>query len=385
LFQRVFDFNPLYEQAGMHLFDLQMTEGDRQAAAITLSRLQEHCNNAFVQARAVQLATSRIRPSSAGAWAIIRRRDPAERRLKNAAADNLRQICADPAANGWPVVAAVDAMRRVGWMPLAKTILEESLFLPGAPPEVGRQWVLANVRHWRWRCRRILPKLFERGKIGEDAAVAFIEYLASARRAMAFRSFVFMNKRWLRRSTATWASVGYGMAFLRFNSQLIRWMADWRERTNVQSWMLANLVEGLRAKGRDEEAAEASRFALMLENGPVDVMHRLWLAADAIRDGDLAAARQGIEAIAPDSLKAGGAFLRRLIAAVVDMASAEPATKDATFVAVRRDLRQAVSGFPSFRFDRARRRFYCKCVWRIAAYHGGMSSRLWALWCRHIF
>ena len=154
------------------------------------------------------------------------------------------------------------------------------------------------------------------------------------------------NRSWPAARTRTRGAVGYAMVCLRQYRRLVRWMADWRTRNGLEPWMLANLAEGLRAVGRKREAVEASRRALALPFESAHAVHRLWLAADALQDGELDAAKQWLSQVRRDGLPRH-TILFDLTTAVLTMAAAEEANRPAVFVDVRA-VGRAVAGYPVF-------------------------------------
>jgi hypothetical protein len=249
--------------------------------------------------------------------------------------------------------------------------------------EVGRQWVRRRAARNQWNCNRQLRELRKHGAIAVEAAWLYIELLGQKKKKWTFRLFLARNRSWLRANARTWGAVGYTMVRLRQYRRLVRWMADWRTRDGLEPWMLANLAEGLRAVGRKPEAVEANRRALALPFESAHANHRLWLAADALQDGQLDAARQWLSQVRRDGLQQHNAFLFDMVTAVLTMAAAPEAKKSEVFADARRAVAQAAAGYRTFFRDRPRLRFYRKCVWMIARYRGGSPAKLWGLWRRY--
>jgi tetratricopeptide (TPR) repeat protein len=392
LFQRAFDLNPRYDFAGFALFDLQMTSRDFKAAAATLALLERHSANAFVEARAVQLEASLAMSGAkrsgvaraARATSLLLGMTPAERENRlEAAIGHLKKVCATARGSEWPVTFAVKMMSDAGWREAATKVLAEAMCVDGAHVEVGRQWVRLCIAQKKWSCGKRLRELARRGPIGVEAAVVYVELMAKEKRMWRFRRFFWRNKDWLCQHARTWGVVGYAMARFRWHARLVSWMDDWRERKNLESWMLANLVDGLRALGRDSEAAEASRLALTLRPDHCHPTHRVWLAADAACNGEIDVARNLLATPKQTALSADDAFIEKLAAAVVEMAAAGPREKPYTFLAAQRKLSGAVAQYKSYNRDRSRRRLYRKCLRVIADKKGGFAARIW-FWTRRL-
>jgi hypothetical protein len=104
------------------------------------------------------------------------------------------------------------------------------------------------------------------------------------------------------------------------------------------------------------------------------------LAADAVEDGQMDAAKQWLGQVQRNGLNAHNAFLFDMTTAVLTMAAAAEANRPAVFLDVQRAVGRAVAGYRNFARSPARRRFYRRCVWMIARYRGGSRAKLWAAW-----
>ena len=72
------------------------------------------------------------------------------------------------------------------------------------------------------------------------------------------------HRRWLHADNDGWASMGYALTTLGRSGSTGRWMRDWRERANLQMWMLYNLALALRQRRRWNEAVELLAYAVKL-------------------------------------------------------------------------------------------------------------------------
>jgi hypothetical protein len=360
-YRRALELSPSYEFAGNGLFDLQLEDGDLHSAAATLATLRAHVDTPLVAAREVQLA--------------------AKQAARDAAGDALRRVCVMPSETSWPVSAAVEAMCEAGWQGEAERILEDLLLDENAQTEVGAQWVKLCTARTHWKLAERLRDLVERGDIGLRATYAYVEALLRARAAVTLKRFVRNNKDWLRAHTFTWGTAGYGLTGLREYRLAAEWHADWRQRDDAAPWMLVNAVEGLRARGRDREAVEVSRFALSLPPAHGQDLHHLWLATDEAGAGDIAGTRQHLERVDAESLDEDYRFLWTLARSVVEMAQAAPAEARRVFPDVRRRLYDARRKYQAYPAEPARRRAYRRCLAAVASCRGGLRARVW-YWLR---
>src|SRR6185503_3340129 len=115
-------------------------------------------------------------------------------------------------------------------------------------------------------------------KAGERATHAYLDTLAYANQAAELRRFVKLNEAWLKSSDFTWGAVAYALTVVRDYRGACRWTRDWRSRPDAEPWMLANVAEGLRGVGRNEEAREVNEAAVAKPAGNGTPEHRLWLA-----------------------------------------------------------------------------------------------------------
>jgi hypothetical protein len=154
-------------------------------------------------------------------------------------------------------------------------------------------------------------------------------------------------------------------------------MAGWQKRSDLEPWILKNFVEALRRADRDAEAAEAGRRALSLPPDKTHAGHRLWLAADACREGRIDAARELLQQVEGTKFGPEDEFLCISAQAVVSMASAPAADRPSAFRAQKKRLASVVAMYPRVVRDPARRRFHRQCRRNIAQCRGGLAARLW--------
>lgn len=361
-YRRAFELSPTYEFAGFSLFDLQLENEALDDAEKTLAVLRTHVGGPFVTARGIQIARRY------GDRTVARRK--------------FEELCRASHDHPWPLGEAVDELFRAGWPEMAIEVLEQALDAPDANPQVGDLWVRACVHRGKWKhCQNRLKELVGRGEIGRRAIYTWLELSARAGRRRRVSRFIGANGDWLRADTFLWGAVGYALTTLRDYRTTARWMADWRDRTDARPWMLVNAVEGLRHAGRLSEAAEASRFALTLPADNGTPLHQLWLASDEVLACDFASARSRLETVDPSSIDQDYRFLHALITAVLEVAEAPAADRTVAFRSARDRIEAAVAGYAALGREKARRRFYRRCVKHVADHCGGAAARLW-YWMR---
>lgn len=356
-YERAVELNPAYEFAGNGLFDLQFEDGDLAAAAETIATLRTHSGSPFVTAREARLAAKRV--------------------LRDEACHALRRVATTPCDSPWPVSATIEALVDAGWEDAARQTLEDLLFDEAAQVEVGPQWVRLCTSRRDWKCAERLPKLCECGEIGLRATYTYVEALLQSGNAQKLKAFIRKNKNWLRARTFTWGAAGYGLTGLRAYRLAAQWQSDWRDRDDIEPWMLVNVAEGLRAVGRGAEAVEASRFALSLPPAYGQHLHHLWLATDEVLEGNVAAAKEHLESADVDSLDDDYQFLLTMIEGIVEMAAAPPEQAGRVFREARRRIVRARAAYKAYPREVARRLAYRRSLAALARHRGTLGARLW--------
>ncbi|MDX1948074.1 MAG: tetratricopeptide repeat protein [Pirellulaceae bacterium] len=359
-YRHAFELNPKYEFAGNALFDLQLEDGDLTGAAATVQALLDHGESPYVLARDAQLAA---------------RQGDQQRALAR-----LASVCTAEAPTEWPVEAAATAAAQAGWKAAAAKTLASFLDRPEARPNVGIEWVVlcGELGDWHACGERLAGMSLDR-ELVERAVYVFLEGMYKSNRPDELRQYVRRHWKWLRTSTFAWGAAGYALTGIRDYALAAQWNSDWREREDIRSWMLVNVVEGLRNDGRDAEAADASRQALGLPQPKGHDLHRLWLATDAVAAGDMATAQEWLAGMNPaEQLDADYAFLAGCARVAVEMAAARPELASSAFRQARGTLIQLRNGYEFWRFEPARRRAWQAAVRRVAALRGTLLAKWWS-------
>ena len=128
-FRRAFEMSPDYEFAGNCLFDMQIEDGDLDAAAATFQVLQHHCpHSSHVMANAVQLACCRADVERAKPWQQLctTHFDPnslsravnemRKAKMQDAAAHVLERACKTAAPDDEPSAGSIPSDIAVQWV-----------------------------------------------------------------------------------------------------------------------------------------------------------------------------------------------------------------------------------------------------------------------------
>jgi hypothetical protein len=161
----------------------------------------------------------------------------------------------------------------------------------------------------------------------------------------------------------------------------VRWLSDWAERTDLQPWMLYNLVLALRYGGSDRLALAVTRRALTLCPDHTSSYHVLWLAFEALA-GQTHSDVKTIGGLDRQKLDAIGKMLCTFVDALILVQQADPAARGDAFRRARALLCEAaVLQHQLSSVDRrVLGRAYRRCVRRLAKDDGSWKAWCWSFW-----
>lgn len=265
-FKEAFDMDPDYLLAGLNLMDELLEADELEEAAETLEELQEHENDAHIRLRAIQLAAKRDEQSEA--------------------MELLEQHANDEETTVGLFRDAIDAMEEAGWAKAVDSVLDSAIDADESAPLVGRFWVERRLARGDHSCADKFDELLERGEVGEQALMAYLDGLGQAKDAKRLRALVETHREALRGPTSLWGQVGWAYACVQQFDQAAEWMSDWPQRDDAASWMMLNLAIALRSLRRVDEARRVSEFTLQNAEPDQTIMfHAVWLAFDEAMAG----------------------------------------------------------------------------------------------------
>jgi hypothetical protein len=168
--------------------------------------------------------------------------------------------------------------------------------------------------------------------------------------------------------------VGYALVECGKTRAAMRWFRRFPPRDATPAWALLNLAAALRDAGHDEEAARWSRAALERPEDDTTARHRVWLALDAARRGDVHAARAELQPVAEEQLTTYYQFVCHLVRALL---LATEAPRAEVFDAGIREVRRAKALIPRFMHDRCLQRLTWHTVRALARRRGGIAFLGW--------
>ncbi len=297
LFRRAFDLDPSYTFAGFALFDIQLAENELDAAGETLRRLRPQAAAPTVLCAELELAD--------------------KRRNQQLAMEIVQRMCTCPGDAPSAYDRAVEVLAQRGWVGEAERVVAGSLTAPTLNPDAGTFWIRLRSQSGRLGNLQVLGRLREKGETGVRAFAAQIDLLGdNAQRASSTndltgswncswhtRRLLWNHQDYLRRHDLLWGKVGYAMNCLGWRRRVIRWLADWRERKDLEPWMLYNYITQLQRVGDDAEADAVIRHALTLPvRNEVVPRLRLWAALEDALQNRSAEARALLHGLEADKL-----------------------------------------------------------------------------------
>lgn len=358
-FRKAFELDPEYSFAGLSLFDLELEGLETEAAAKTLAQLREQDNDEFVLARTVQLA--------------------ARQNDLSTATQTLEQLCLYPCDSEWPLNTAVETMISANWTTQAQTILFDAFPQPKVYPQVGHHWVYCCVKLKQQKfCQKQLRKFHPENPVQRQALITYIRILSYRNSSAPLMKFLRANRDVLRSHTETWGIVGYALSERKEHKINLKWLSDWKQRSEVKPWMLLNLVQSFQATKDPANAIPVSQYALTLPDDDGTPVHRLWLAYAASYEGQTAKASQYLQDINPQYLEKEYLFLQYLVKANLAI-DCQELPRHQRMEQAKLHVQQAMAVHPEFRSRFYWQHVFSNSVWRIAKRRQSISGYIWAL------
>lgn len=337
--------------AGLNLADLLMARPDLEEAARTLTELERHSSDPLIGLRKITLA--------------------AMRKDRKAALAALSALMGDAGAS---IELVEEALRRVTEMKPGKELLalvrdvaRREAITPAAAAACAT--CLAQSREWE-ESLALVARLRSDPQAATAAASSYVQQTANAANRKMLDRFLKTHVAWARQNGELWAMIGFALRVVGDPAATIEWMRDWRERQDVQPWMLLNLTLALRYARRDPEAADLTRYALSLPADGATAGHNVWSAFDRALAGDLETARSLIERVDREALDG----VHQVVASLVD-AMMVGATDSCT--AADPYLQQAASVQASPVIRQLFRRSLRAAVRAVQRMRGGFGAFLW--------
>lgn len=308
-FQRAMRLQPSEVYSGFQIVRLQLEDKDFDGARRTLDILRPFAAPGEIRVCEAELAAAQNDRTSY--LAIV------------------RELCCDVNASPAVLARAIGAAVRRDWRRLLEHTLKDVIAGPTWNPGTPTLWVRVRVQRssfggpltYRW-----LVKLGDPGKTAVDELLSQIG--GAARRAPAMSLQLTLHLLLLRFFCRTWRSdnrywgqFGYALTCVRRSRWAVRWLSDWPSRSNLEPWMLQNLISSLLGLHRGAPAravlrAVAQTMATKMEIG---VILSLWGVIGACIDDDLPLAERLLYEMPRDRVPDEQRALWELAATLVDI------------------------------------------------------------------
>ena len=362
-FAKAFELDPTFEAAGMNLIAEQLAIGDIAGAARALNALREHSDGPLVLLRAVQVACRQGE--------------------REQAVMHFRELAADGEVARSVIREAIAAFDAEQWATDITLELKDQAFADGANPD------LAGL--WAERCAAAgtldsvadqIPELFARNPTaGREVVLAYVWAVAEARKPV--QGIVQKYNEVLRAEDNSWARAGAALIAAGHFAHGVAWLADYREREDLEAWMLRPLTLAYRALDQDDKAIEVCRAAVKIR-GPEELLadFRVWLALDLALSGQLDDASSQIAKVDSVTIADGSRLVLAMAEAAMMVQRAGPEGRAAAFAEAKDHLRTASGSCAASDVPVGAVRVYRKVVSRITSDAGTLTATLWALWQR---
>lgn len=295
-YERALEMSPGYVYVAFHIFDLSLEARDFKRARSVLRTIKSSIAPGDYHSRAVRLSVAAAQP--------------------DAACKHLARLCGNCDGDQTLIAETAAHLEEAGWERECEKVLWDNLAQGQA---VSKHWVETVRRRDSWRAvvRRV-ERLPSKDRRKGHAVYAVAEALARAGKGAAACSLVKRHEEVLRRDTFLWGMVGHLFSLLLEDRRTVAWLRDWRERTEVSSWMLVNLALALTSLERWDEAQEVHRHALEhAEEDYTRPYHEAWLALGAALAGNLSAVRDFFARCPQGDLDANHQWIAALARAVL--------------------------------------------------------------------
>ncbi len=355
-FRRAVELDAAYTYAVGNLFDMELAAGNLADAAKLEKQLSQHATPDRSLMARLEMA--------------------AARNDKKMAMTELISLCRMPAAQPWLLERALEVLAKRNWSDSIGYYVREALNQDDCNAIISELSVRCLARRNKWQlCREFVDSLSTDARALHLALLEFIQQLADHNK---FQMFAWLMRRYrkiLCGATELWGKTGYALKRFGRYRRVIAWMRDWRDRADVQPWMLANLAASYRAIGHRLKAIHINQFAVKMGGEPTGrAIHALWLAADAVLVKQPAAAEAWLTqaVVTPNSPP-----YHRFIKALTDTVLQRYDKPKVPFAATRKQIIAAKLLFPGFQRTREIRALYRHCLLRIAASNVGLSGMIW--------
>jgi hypothetical protein len=299
------------------------------------------------------------------------------------ALERFRRLCVTPGDEVAALEEVAETLRNAGFKQELMRMLREALSLPEANPHVGALWIrrVVTSKIWDHRYPQGLDGLCRQGELGHRAVIEFLELAGAKRRYELVQQAVARHSKWLRQDPRGWAAAGRALVQARCYRQAANWMADWRNKPNLDLATLHSVALALRATGRTRRADEVVELALARPGAAQQFpVFKLWQAQDEAFGGHTAQASVIFKQINPVAWEDDSLALFYLVRSVIRVQKAEKSNRRQVFDAAQDRIADLFRRIPIYKRDAFLRREYRRCLTRMAKDAGAWPQAVRAVW-----
>ncbi|NOT62688.1 MAG: hypothetical protein HOP19_20975 [Acidobacteria bacterium] len=305
--QRALQLDPMYEYGAITLFDWQYEDKEWDDCETTVAHLKQYLGGDETYLRELKLA--------------LHNEDfqTARQRLQELCVSESEERHALDQALSAATMAGVDTPQAERWKTEADSVLDYVVDARLANANAVAAWVERNAKREQYdKVQQWLDALPERDELWRRGSIVFLETLVTAHKKHRMRTYVTHHQEALRAHDWSWGNVGFFYLDMKEPRSAIAWLNDWRERAELEPWMLWNLVLALHQRQQLAPAYEVSEHALTLPPDSTSDAHTLLLAVeDFLRDHyDLGSKR--LEHVNVNALREWDKFVYELASCLQD-------------------------------------------------------------------
>ncbi|MGF1656955.1 MAG: tetratricopeptide repeat protein [Verrucomicrobiales bacterium] len=328
-FGTAFNLDPGHAGAAFQLFELYVERQEWQAAEALLRRMDATLGDAETQV----------------AWARLY----ALRKLKNLSIPRARLVLQTPTVSVETLRRLRSALIEGGWKKDWRSEIQKFAQAPEVSPAVATLYVETLAGEGLLPSLDLVQSWANKGTVMIQPLGALLDAVGDQNKGKAW--VPKLRGRFdtlLKESTFLWGKVGYALASGYLYDEVVEWLSDWKERSHVETWMLANLAYALMHEDRISEAFEVSTIALdSFARETNDRFHHAVLAAAYVIQGQAEAAEQHLTKL-PDNLSESLTMLQKFSTCGVRVLKEPKAERHSIYKSQRKLLKKHLNPYLSW-------------------------------------
>jgi cellulose synthase operon protein C len=241
-YQRILALSPGFIPAAWRLFLAQLEDQQLSQAKRTIELLQPHASTAVIVPAKILLATRSQKPEEAFTL--------------------LAEAAVLPELDLNALKAAMEAMDKASWRDKLNKRLEYFLKDPALNPLIAAMWVSRCGKQHSWKLLKQFRTIPPQSRVHTEFLEKWL--LESNTDGSQFVPLTIIRKcrEHASRNSPLWGRIGNILVKNRRNEEAIQWLKDWEARSDVECWMVVNLVLALNALNRQAQGDMVCRRIL---------------------------------------------------------------------------------------------------------------------------